>query len=196
VVAAVQVNSETEVALARRGVKDSKAVSDSNILELAKLIRAICPVETLILLPPEYNTAYEEHGRNLNRLLAWGHAQVITRLNKQYPSDKAISDQFGDEKLLIEALRSENCQIQLEQRPRAESDIAVAAASIIARAEFVKAMEDYTHKSGLKIPLGASASQVKEIGKQIYRRWGKPGLERIAKMHFKTVQEIISEVDR
>ena len=196
VVAAVQVDSETELILARRGVRDSKTISDSNILELAKLIRETCPVETLILLPPDYNTAYEKHGRNLNHLLAWGHGQVIVRLHQRVPSDKAISDQFGDESLLIQALKSENCQIVLEQRPRAESDMAVAAASIIARAEFVQSMNEYTRKSGLEIPLGASASQVKEIGKQIYRRWGKPGLERIAKMHFKTIQEIMTEVNK
>jgi hypothetical protein len=51
----------------------------------------------------------------------------------------------------------------------------------------------YIAKSGLDIPLGASATQVKEIGKQIFKRWGEKGLERITKMHFKTVQEILME---
>jgi ribonuclease HIII len=195
-VAGVLLTPDTEITLARRGVRDSKTLSDAQILELAQLIRANCPVETLVLLPPDYNIAYEQHGRNLNRLLAWGHAQVITKLSQRMPVGKAISDQFGDESLLVEALAAEGCQITLEQRPRAESDLAVAAASVIARAEFVTAMQDYTQKAGLEIPLGASASQVKEIGKRIYRRWGRRGLERIAKIHFKTVQEIISEVDK
>jgi len=196
VVAGVLLTPDTEITLARRGVRDSKTLSDAQILELAQLIRANCSVEILVLLPPDYNIAYEQHGRNLNRLLAWGHAQVITKLSQRMPVGKAISDQFGDESLLVEALAAEGCQITLEQRPRAESDLAVAAASVIARAEFVTAMQDYTQKAGLEIPLGASASQVKEIGKRIYRRWGRRGLERIAKMHFKTVQEIISEVDK
>ncbi|HIE58317.1 MAG TPA: ribonuclease HIII, partial [Anaerolineales bacterium] len=196
VVAGVVLTPDIEVTLARRGVRDSKIISDTRILELARIIRANCPIEVLTLLPPNYNIAYEQHGRNLNRLLAWGHAQVITKLSQRMPVGKAISDQFGDESLLVEALADEGCQITLEQRPRAESDLAVAAASIIARAEFVTAMQDYTQKSGLEIPLGSSARQVKEIGKQIYRRWGRRGLERIAKMHFKTVQELISEVDK
>jgi ribonuclease HIII len=144
------------------------------------------------LLPPEYNELYKQFG-NLNHLLAWGHAQIISRLSKKQKVVKAISDQFGDESLVINALRAENCEIVLEQRPRAESDIAVAAASIIARAEFVLAMKDYTAKAGIDIPLGTSAAEVKNIGMQIYRRWGKPGLERIAKMHFKTIQEIMLE---
>ena len=196
VVAGVVLTPDIEVTLARRGVRDSKTLSDTQILELARVIRANCPIEVLTLLPPNYNIAYEQHGRNLNRLLAWGHAQVITKLSQRMPVGKAISDQFGDESLLVEALADEGCQITLEQRPQAESDLAVAAASIIARAEFVTAMQDYTQKSGLEIPLGSSARQVKEIGKQIYRRWGRRGLERIAKMHFKTVQELISEVDK
>jgi len=196
VVAGVLLTPDIEITLARRGVRDSKTLSDAQIVELAQLIRTNCPVEVLVLLPPDYNIAYEQHGRNLNRLLAWGHAQVITKLSRRMPVGKAISDQFGDESLLVEALAAEGCQITLEQRPRAESDLAVAAASVIARAEFITAMQDYTQKAGFEIPLGASASQVKEIGKRIYRRWGRSGLERIAKMHFKTVQEIISEVDK
>lgn len=196
VIAGVVLTHESELVLARRGVRDSKTLSDTQILELAQLIRASCPVEVLVLLPPDYNVAHEQHGRNLNRLLAWGHAQVITRLSRRFSVNKAISDQFGDDSLLIEALAAEACQVPVEQRPHAESDLAVAAASVIARAEFIAAIQDYTQKAGIEIPLGASASQVKEIGKQIYRRWGRRGLERIAKMHFKTIQEIISEVGK
>jgi ribonuclease HIII len=153
----------------------------------------MCQVEVKVLLPPDYNIAYDQHGRNLNRLLAWGHAQVIAKLSRRTNATRAISDQFGDESLVIEALKTEGCTITLEQRPRAESDLAVAAASVLARAEFIAAIEDYTAKAGIEIPLGASASQVKQIGKLIYRRWGKRGLERIAKMHFKTVSEIMNE---
>lgn len=195
VVAGVRVTPETEELLARRGVRDSKELADAVIVELAAFIRDHCDFETLVLLPPEYNKAYDTHGRNLNRLLAWGHAQVIKKLSERTGTMRAISDQFGDERLLIEALEREQCAVALEQRPRAETDLAVAAASILARAEFVAAIEDYTRKAGVTIPLGASATQVKEIGKFIYRRWGERGLERIAKMHFKTIQEIIGEVD-
>lgn len=192
VVASVVVDSNLEVLLAKRGVKDSKELSDNMILELARLIRDNCAVEVLVLLPQEYNELYKQFN-NLNRLLAWGHAQVITKLSAKEKVAKAISDQFGDDALLIEALRKEGCQTPLEQKTHAEADIAVAAASIIARSEFILAMQDYIAKSGLDIPLGASATQIREIGKQIFRRWGEKGLARIAKMHFKTVQEIMIE---
>lgn len=195
VIAGVRVTQETEPLLARGGVRDSKELADSTIAELGKLIREHCAFEILVLLPPEYNAAYQTHGRNLNQLLAWGHAQVIRNLSERTGSRRAISDQFGDERLLIQALERAECSIALEQRPRAENDIAVAAASILARDEFVSAIKDYSRKAGVTIPLGASPAQVKEIGKLIYRRWGERGLERIAKMHFKTIQEIIAEVE-
>lgn len=195
VVAGVVVTSDVEITLARHGIRDSKTLPDAQILELAQLIKKTCRNEVLVLLPPDYNTAYEQYGRNLNQLLAWGHAQIITKLSKRVPVEKAISDQFADESLLIQALRKENCQISLEQRPHAESDLAVAAASVLARAEFVSAMQQYAQKAGFVIPFGSSSDQVKQVGKQVYRRWGRRGLERIAKMHFKTVQQIISEVD-
>lgn len=196
VVAAVALLPEVEIELARRGVRDSKALSDSRILELAHFIREKCPFEVLVLHPSEYNMAYEQHGRNLNRLLAWCHAQVISRLGRRVSALKAVSDQFGDKSLLKEALSAENCDILLEQRPHAEEDVAVAAASILARAEFVMAIRKYTKEIGIEIPLGASQDQVREVGKQVYRRWGREGLERLTKIHFKTVQEIINEVER
>jgi len=195
VVAGVIVTPDVEELLARRGVRDGKRVARGRIAELAQLVRANCPVEVLTLEPPDYNRAYEKHGRNLNRLLAWGHAQVISKLSQRVPVAKAISDQFGKHSLLIQALAAEGCPIVLEQRPQGESDLAVAAASVVARAAFIAAIEAYSRQFGLNIPLGASDSQVKEVGRYIYRRWGRPGLEQVAKMHFKTVREIIAEVD-
>lgn len=193
-VAGVIINSDIELQLAKLGVRDSKTISDGQILELAKKIKEICEFEIQTFLPPDYNSAYETHGRNLNELLAWGHAQVITKLSRRMPVHHALSDQFGDENWLKKALAVENCTVLLEQHPKAESDMAVAAASILARAAFVEAIQDFSRKSGLIIPLGSSAEEVKEVAKIIYRRWGKKGLERIAKMHFKTIREIINEV--
>ena len=195
VVAGVIVTPEVEDWLAKHGVRDGKQLSRGRVAELAQLVQVSCPVETLILQPPDYNVAYKEHGRNLNRLLAWGHARVISRLSRCMPVAKAISDQFGNPNLLIQALAAEGCQIPLEQHPQAERDLAVAAASVVARAAFIGAIEKFTCQLQLDIPLGASAGQVKEVGKYIYRRWGRQGLEQIAKMHFKTVREIITEVD-
>lgn len=193
VVGGVIVNPEIEVRLAKFGVRDSKTISDNQILELAKLIKELCEYEIQILLPPDYNVAYENHGYNLNELLAWAHAQVIVKLGRRMQVHHALSDQFGDKKWLKRALETEKCSILLEQHPKAESDMAVAAASIIARAAFVESILDFSQKSGLTIPLGSSALEVKETARIIFRRWGEKGLIRITKMHFKTIREIINE---
>lgn len=196
VVAGVLATPETELILARRGVRDSKTLADARIDQLAQLIRAVCPVEVLVVSPAEYNRAYEQHERNLNRLLAWGHAQVIARLSRGRSIARAVSDQFGDEALLVEALVAEGCQVTLEQRPHAESDVAVAAASLLARAEFVATIREYSREIGLKLPLGAATGPIEETARQIYRRWGRQGLERVAKLHFAPVQKVLAEADQ
>jgi ribonuclease HIII len=191
VIAGVVVTPETEGALARAGVRDSKTLAGARIVQLAGMIRAGFPCEVLALAPPAYNDAYETHGRNLNRLLAWGHARVIAVLHARTGVGRALSDQFGNPRLLPAALAAEGCAVALDQRPRAESDLAVAAASILARAAFVAAMDEYAHKLGCAVPLGASDPQIVPFGREIVRRWGARGLERIAKLHFQPVAEML-----
>lgn len=193
VVAAVCVMPEVELDLAKRGVRDSKTVSDVQARELAAQIRGQCPHEVLEVRPPEYNAAYERFGRNLNHLLAWGHARVIAALSARVPARRAISDQFGNVRLVAGALKAEGCEITLEQRPHAESDLAVAAASILARAAFVTALDAYSVRAGVQIPRGASAPEVTATLRLLHARWGVRGLERIAKMHFRTVQAVMAE---
>ncbi|PYL22626.1 MAG: ribonuclease HIII, partial [Verrucomicrobia bacterium] len=79
------------------------------------------------------NELYEKFS-NLNRLLGWGHARVIENLLARKPGcARSLSDQFADARVIKESLMRHGRNIVLEQRPRAESDIAVAAASIVAR---------------------------------------------------------------
>jgi len=149
VVVGVLLTPDTDDILVRRGVRDSKTLSNSRILDLSKLIKENCPSEVLSLPPPQYDLAYQQHGRNLTRLLAWAHAQVIDRLGQRVRVDKAMSDQFGDESLLTEALETVGCTIPVEQRRRAERRLAVAAASVVARAEFVSAIHRHRAASSI-----------------------------------------------
>ncbi len=193
VIAGVVLTPESEIVVAKHGVKDSKSLSDSRILDLSAVIRQFCEHEVITLLPPEYNQAYSEHNQNLNNLLAWGHAEIISRLHGRTQARIAVSDQFADENLILRELEGRGITIDLEQRPHAEDDLAVAAASILARAAFIKAIQDYTIKSGIEIPRGSSSHEVKKVADRIYDKWGLKGLERICKMHFKTIKQVISE---
>src|SRR5262249_39153885 len=136
VIAAVFVDATTQPELGLIQVRDSKKISDGRILEMAPDIKTICPHSIVAIGPQKYNELYAKI-RNLNRLLAWGHARALENLLERVSCGLAISDQFGDEHFILNALQQKGRGIVLEQRTKAESDLAVAAASILARAEFL-----------------------------------------------------------
>jgi ribonuclease HIII len=177
------------------GVQDSKAIgSDGRIRELARLILETPGVVTSVVVigPERYNALYEKF-KNLNRLLAWGHARVIENLLELKPDcPRALSDQFANPRLIQSALMEKGRGIQLDQRTKAESDPAVAAASILARAQFVDWLAKESRSLGMPLPKGASAA-VKAAGCSLVRREGAAVLGKVAKLHFKTAHEILSQ---
>jgi ribonuclease HIII len=190
-VAAVYVTAESALDLIRWGIRDSKTISDATIAKLALKIRERCPNVTRILMPPEYNAAYRRH-QNLNRLLAEAHAEAIEALVEQTDCRQVVDDQFAAPHVLEDALAKQGVSVDLEQRTGGESDVAVAAASILARESFVAAVEDLRAKAEMAIPLGSSSPRVADVGRAIVRRWGSGALERIAKVHFKITERILS----
>src|SRR5947209_3828270 len=156
VVAAVYVDEQTEAQLLALGVRDSKLLPDNIILVQAEEIKQICRGQGTVLSyrPERYNELYKETA-NLNLLLAKAHAQVITSVQRKVACNLAIVDQFGDESLVRNALAKLGCNITVEQRPHAEDDIAVATASVIARAEFVKTIQELSTSVGVHLPKGA-----------------------------------------
>ena len=155
VVAAVFVDATTQDELALMAVRDSKKISDGRILELAPDIKTICPHSVIVIGPQKYNELYAKI-KNLNRLLAWGHAKALETLLERVSCERAISDQFGDERLILNALQEKGRRIVLEQRTKAESDLAVAAASILARSEFLLRLKRLSEDVGTTLPKGAS----------------------------------------
>jgi len=192
-VAGVYVNEVVIQAWKELGVRDSKSISsDKKIAELAEKIRLTpgCVVNAVQIGNEAYNRLYLKM-RSVNTLLAWGHARVIENLmglryRMDPPPVKAISDQFAASKTVIEkALMNEGRSLQLVQRHKAEEDIAVAAASILARDEFVKGLARLEKQFSVKLPKGASAA-VDATAKQFVDEHGAEELAKIAKMHFRT----------
>src|SRR5262245_24364632 len=177
------------------GVVDSKRIgSDGRIRALADTIRKTSQglVETVLIGPAKYNELYEKFG-NLNRLLGWGHARVIENLLARKPNcPRSLSDQFADARVIKESLLRHGRNIVLEQRPRAESDIAVAAASIIAREGFINWLERKGKELGIRLERGVSSS-VKETARQTVETKGPQALREVAKVHFRTAHEIAPE---
>ncbi|MEO5631570.1 MAG: ribonuclease HIII [Nitrospiraceae bacterium] len=193
VIAAVFVDATTQGELTLMNVRDSKKISDGHILDMAPDIRTICPHSIIAIGPQRYNELYAKI-RNLNRLLAWGHAKALETLLETVSCRHAIADRFGDERLILNALQEKGRTIVLEQRHKAESDLAVAAASILARSEFLLRLKRLSDEIGTTLPKGASPA-VELAGRMIVKKHGEERLGSVAKLHFKTTQAILGKKD-
>ncbi len=191
VVAAVFVTPLTQHDLLLMHVRDSKKISDGRILEMAPDIRLLCPHSIIPIGPQRYNELYAKIG-NLNRLLAWGHARALENLLQQVDCDLAIADQFGDERLILNALQEKGKRIHLMQRTKAETDVAVAAASILARAEFLRRLHRLSQELNTSLPKGASAA-VEVAGRMVIKKYGQERLGTVAKLHFRTTKQVVGD---
>ncbi len=194
-VCAAYVDDSMEFALEKLGVKDSKAIkSDKKIATLAAGIRKILKGKySVIALGNEsYNNFYDKI-QNLNKLLAWGHARTLENLLERVPECKSVlADKFGNERFINNALMEKGRQIEVRQETKAESDIAVAAASILARDKFVTAMKELEDKAGMKLPKGASAA-VLDAAVDLVKKFGPDELGKYAKIHFKTSKKVLEK---
>ncbi len=194
VIAGVLIDSTTEIALREMGVKDSKTLTDRRCKELATKIRNLLrgKYHEVEVLPERYNQLYKEfkaEGKNLNHLLAWGHARALESLLQKEECSHAIADQFGDESYIRSKLMDKGKNLQLIQIPKGERYLAVAAASILARDRFLGRMEDLRETYGVELPKGASDTVV-SAGKRFIQTHGEKMLAKAAKLHHKTTDKI------
>jgi ribonuclease HIII len=195
VVAGVYVERGIARKLLDAGVQDSKRIgSDTRIRALAKIIRAKAgPIVDVVLIgPARYNELYEKFG-NLNKLLGWGHARVIENLLAKKPEcPRALSDQFADARVIEHSLMQHGRKINIEQRTKAESDVAVAAASILAREAFIGWLDRQGKTLGLRLGRGVSAD-VKATAERLANERGPEILRQVAKVHFRTAHAVAPE---
>jgi ribonuclease HIII len=190
VIGAVYVDEQSEDKLIALGVRDSKLLTDNRMLAMAEEIKVLCPHFVVPIGPKRYNELYDKI-RNVNRLLAWGHAWTLENMLEKVSCGLAVVDKFGDESYLRKALRERGRQITVVQQTHAEEDIAVAAASILARARFVQQMEQLSKRIGKILPKGASDPSIVTVGRELVAEHGKEILAEIAKLHFKTTEVIL-----
>jgi len=192
-IAGVYVNESVVKAWQDAGIRDSKNISsDKRVAELAEKIRKTpgCIANVVMVGNEAYNRLYARM-KSVNAILAWGHARVIENLmgqrHQMNPAPvKAISDQFAAKKEVVaKALMALGREIELVQRHQAEEDLAVAAASILARDGFVKGLAKLEKQFNLELPKGAS-SAVDEVAKKFVAERGADNLSKIAKVHFRT----------
>ena len=197
VIAGVFINADSARHLLDAGIQDSKRItSDKRIRALSEIIRDTPGLthDIISLGPERYNQLYKKFG-NLNRLLAWGHAAVIENILTLIPDcPMAISDQFANPELLRRSLGERGKKIDLRQRHKAEADIAVAAASILARERFINWLDQTGERAGTTLPKGASDAVI-QAGIEITNHHGKDVLHKVGKLHFKTTNEILANSD-
>ncbi|MFM7805739.1 MAG: ribonuclease HIII [Verrucomicrobiota bacterium] len=199
-VAAVYVNAAVLEAWKSAGIRDSKTVgSDAAIARLDAVIRGTpgCQVSVIAIGNEAYNRLHERHG-SVNTVLAWGHARAIENLLERGPMldpppVRAVSDQFASSKTTVErALLPLGRSLPLVQRHRAEEDIAVAAASIVARHECLERLGRLGKEFGMTLPRGASAA-AEHAARALVASHGAGVLPRVAKMHFRTRHRVLGE---
>lgn len=191
VIAGVYLDSESEKQLRDAGVKDSKKLSDTRVMDLASTIRSHLDktrYSVVSIGPEKYNELYGRMG-NLNKLLAWGHARSIENILASVNCKSVISDQFGDESYIKKALLEKGKGVELLQMPRAEEHTAVAAASVLAREAFLLRLSAFGKELGIELPKGASA-EVEDAARRVVQKQGMGALTKYAKLHFKTTKKI------
>jgi len=190
VIAGVYVTVESEKKLKEANVRDSKRISPNQILELRKLIRKECRYSVVAIGPERYNQLYSSM-ENMNRILAWGHARVIENILSRVNCQKAVLDKFAGKDLVLNALMKKGRSIEVEQKVRGESDLAVAAASVLARGEFVLRHKKLCEEFDVDFPLGNNKKAVIEAGRAAIEKHGLDSLVQVAKVHFKTSRDIL-----
>lgn len=172
-------------------MKDSKKLTDDAIRKIGSKIKKISLYHIVKINPIKYNQIYAEF-KNLNRLLAWGHATTIEQLVLQSGCKDVLIDQFADESVVELALKRKKLAVNLTQKHRGEEDLAVAAASILARLAFIDGLHLLSQELGLELPKGSSTNTIR-VGKEIINRFGEKKLLENCKQHFKTLDVILGK---
>lgn len=195
VIAATVIADKSAIETWRKaGVQDSKKIAEGKILLLDQLIRETkgAVVRTCFCGMPKYNDLMSRPGANLNRLLAWQHATALEQALVAKRVPWGLLDQFTEQPLVQRELAKKGVKdFELKMRTKAESDPVVAAASVVARAEFVRQMNLLSKKFGAKLQKGAGPL-VKEQANQMIQQFGVRSLGEFAKLHFRTAYEVVA----
>ncbi|RMG25535.1 MAG: ribonuclease HIII [Armatimonadetes bacterium] len=178
-------------------VRESKKIGDRECFRLDRIIRHTCPHAVVLLKPKKYNELYGKI-RNLNRLLAWTHARAIESLLEQHGNELpeagsivAISDQFAKSTTVEDQLGTLGKKLRFLSQVRAEKELCVAAASVLARAKFLYQLKDLSEEWGVELPKGAGPGVV-AAAKRFVAKHGESKLENVAKLHFRTTESVVS----
>ena len=188
VIAGVVVKRDQLDLLQTLGIDDSKALSDERLPAMVQGIEAACVTEVMVITPTKYNELYARIG-NLNKLLAWAHGKIIERLLEQTEAPYVLVDKFVDDRVLRRSLGPKGLAAHVECRTKAEEDPAVGAASVLARAAYLRNLRAMSRRLGVTLRPGAGAPTLR-AGRSLVETHGKAVLQETAKLHFSTTDQI------
>ena len=206
VVACCYVDESLAASLREIGVKDCKQMSDKMVLGVGAKIRQLLGPKRWAFVkigPASYNRLYAKI-KNVNRLLAWAHGTCIESLLEKQPAcPKVVVDQFAPtESVIKRSLKERGRKIVVDQHHKAESDIAVAAASVVARELFLRdlvaALPDYGLEAATEdnpvgaIPKGSSDPRIRELAEACVKRNGPEWIMDHCKAHFQTTDKVLA----
>lgn len=182
--------------LREAGAKDCKLLSAATTLKTGEALRGILGpenFETVVVSPQAYNRMYAKT-RNQNKMLARVHAMALERLLAKRPDcPRAVIDQFAaTERTILAALYPKAAKIEIVQRHKAEDDVAVAAASVVARETFIREVERLGRLDGAVYPLGASNPEIAAVAVRMVRANGPVWLMNRCKANFKTTDAVLA----
>ena len=190
VVSAVGLTSETLALVEQTTICDSKQMKDDVILQLAPWLKERVAHKTINLFPTDYNKEWGSHDSNVNNLLTAMHVECIQDVATKGQFEAVVVDRFSPRMPVTKILSKTLPNIIVTEKPRAEEFLAVACASVLARAAFLEQIVQLSDELALDIPLGSGAPVPPALRK--YRGiHGNDKWRQAVKVHFKNVQKII-----
>lgn len=190
VVSAIYIDAWIEAQLVMIGVRDT--LSDEQTILAAQKIRDIAPFAVVTIGNKNYNEAFAKI-RDADKLLAWSYARVIEQICEKTPCHSVVASNFGDETIIQNVLTKKNQRVTLQQSPD-PNEIGVAAASLLARAEFLRRLAQLSTQVGITLPEGASNTSINIVEREIVAKNGQSVLSEIAKLHVKAHEKILNHL--
>ncbi|PCJ54550.1 MAG: ribonuclease HIII [Planctomycetota bacterium] len=192
VVAAVAIAKDKVELLQSSKVADSKTIDDHRIRILGPWIRENFDFEIRCLMPLKYNQEWQSAGSNVNTLLTQLHSDCLGVLHERSGYQSMVVDRFSPSCPVSKQIHAVAPTVSVVEVPRAEAHLAVAAASVLAREQFLIGMEELSAEWAMDIPRG-SGSPVPPAMREFLQLHGVEEMRRVAKVHFKNVQSFLAQ---
>lgn len=192
VVAAVAISEENAELIQSSKVADSKTIDDQRIRILGPWIRENFDIEMRCLMPLEYNEEWQRSGSNVNTLLTELHADCLIALQSRCGFQNIVVDRFSPSCPVSKRMHAASSDLNVVEVPRAEAHLAVAAASVLAREQFLLGMEELSAAWAMTIPRGSGAP-VPPALRKFLQMHGAGEMRKVAKVHFKNVQTFLAQ---